>query len=219
MISPMPTMMRKPKNGISTGGRSSTGKVSSPISRAVQLPEAMKLPSLGISIAKRLRWLACVGPGDQHLRGRLLALPAGLDRGELRRLVLEHVEAGEVAEEQLHRDQHRRQPEAPVQHDPRLRTVNPAQHVPGAGGRDAHRGGQERGQQHVRPAHHHHRPEHDLAPVRRDDLAVDDLVADRHLHPGIVGEDPERGEHRSERHHAAGEEVEAAARPGRGRAA
>ena len=61
MISPMPTMMRKPKNGISTGGRSSTGKASSPISRAVQLPEAMKLPSLGISIAKRLRWLASSG--------------------------------------------------------------------------------------------------------------------------------------------------------------
>ena len=125
MISPMPTMMRKPKNGISTGGRSSTGKVSSPISRAVQLPEAMKLPSLGISSAKRLRSLACIRPGDQHLRGRLLALPARLDRGELRRLVLEHVETGEVTEEQLHRDQHRRQPEAPVQHDARLRRGGP----------------------------------------------------------------------------------------------
>ena len=61
MISPIPTIIRKAKNGISTGGRSSGGKVSSPISRAVQLPEAMKLPSLGISIANRLRSFASSG--------------------------------------------------------------------------------------------------------------------------------------------------------------
>ena len=61
MISPMPTMTRNPKKGMRTGGRSSTGKVSNPVSRAVQLPEAMKLPSLGISIAKRLRSLASSG--------------------------------------------------------------------------------------------------------------------------------------------------------------
>jgi len=54
-------MIRKPKNGTSTGGRSSGGKVSSPISRAVQLPEAMKLPSFGIAIAKRFRSLASSG--------------------------------------------------------------------------------------------------------------------------------------------------------------
>ncbi len=61
MINPIPTMMRKPKNGISTGGWSSSGKVSSPISRAVQLPEAMKLPSFGISIANKLRLRASSG--------------------------------------------------------------------------------------------------------------------------------------------------------------
>ena len=152
--------------------------MSSPISRAVQLPEAMKLPSLGISSAKRLRSFACIRPGDQHLRGRLLALPARLDRSELRRLVLEHVKTGEVPKKQLYRDQRRRQPKAPVQHNARLRAVDPAQRVPCPGRADAHCGGEKRGQQHVRPAHHHHRPEHDRAPVRRDDLAVDDRVAD-----------------------------------------
>ena len=55
MIRPIPTMMRKAKKGMITGGRSWGGKVSNPISRAVQLPEAMKLPSLGISIGKRFR--------------------------------------------------------------------------------------------------------------------------------------------------------------------
>ena len=53
MIGPIPTMIRKPKSGISTGGLSSGVKVSSQISLAVQLPEAMKPPSLGISIANR----------------------------------------------------------------------------------------------------------------------------------------------------------------------
>jgi len=61
MISPIPTMVRKAKNGITTGGRSCGGNVSSPISRAGQLPEAMKLPSRGISIASRLRSRASSG--------------------------------------------------------------------------------------------------------------------------------------------------------------
>ena len=53
MISPIPTIRRKPKNGITTGGRSSFGNASSPVSFAVQLPEAIMLPSFGISIANR----------------------------------------------------------------------------------------------------------------------------------------------------------------------
>ena len=57
----MPTMMRKVKNGISTGGRSSGGKLSSPTSRESQVPEAMKLPSRGTSIANRLRRFASSG--------------------------------------------------------------------------------------------------------------------------------------------------------------
>ena len=59
--SPMPTMMRKPKNGISTGGRSSRGKEVSPTWAELQSPEAMKLPSRGTVIAKRLRSLASSG--------------------------------------------------------------------------------------------------------------------------------------------------------------
>ena len=59
---------------------------------------------------------------------------------------------GEMAEEQLHRDQHRRHPQAPVQHDLRLGAMDVAEHVPRAGGGDAHRRGQQRREQHVRPA-------------------------------------------------------------------
>lgn len=61
MIRPMLTMIRKPKNGIRTGGRSSTGNASSPVTFAVQFPAAMKLPSVGISSAKRLRCSAVSG--------------------------------------------------------------------------------------------------------------------------------------------------------------
>ena len=53
MINPIPTMMRKPKNGITTGGRSSRGNDSSPTSAAVQLPDAIMLPSFGIEMANR----------------------------------------------------------------------------------------------------------------------------------------------------------------------
>ena len=55
MIRPMPTIRRKAKNGMITGGRSSGGNASSPTSFASQVPDAMKLPSFGTSIANRLR--------------------------------------------------------------------------------------------------------------------------------------------------------------------
>src|SRR5262249_35456620 len=57
-----------------------------------------------------------VGNREQHLARRLLRLPARLDRRKLRRLMLEHVQAGQVAEEELDWYQHRAQSEAPMQH-------------------------------------------------------------------------------------------------------
>jgi hypothetical protein len=51
MIIPIPAISRKPKKGIMTGGRSSLGNDSSPASGAVQLPEAITLPSFGTEIA------------------------------------------------------------------------------------------------------------------------------------------------------------------------
>ena len=61
MMRPMPTIKRKARNGIRTGGRSSAGNASSPTSRASKLPEAIKLPSRGTSIASRFRWAASSG--------------------------------------------------------------------------------------------------------------------------------------------------------------
>ena len=165
MIRPMPTIRRKAKNGMNTGGRSSGGKVSNPISRAVQVPEAMKLPSFGTSIANRLRSRASSGMAISTSVAGCWRVPARLDRGEFGRLMMEDVIAGQMAEEQLHRDDHRDQPQAPVQHDPRFGRCTAAQQIPGAGCDNAHAGGQEGGEQHMRPAHQHDRPGDDRPPV------------------------------------------------------
>jgi len=47
---------------------------------------------------------------DQHLAGRLLRLPACVDRRELHRLMFEHVQVRQVAEEKLDRDRHGARP-------------------------------------------------------------------------------------------------------------
>src|ERR1700724_3255391 len=62
MTNQQPTMMRKLKNGISTGGQFSGGMLSSPTSAAVRLSESIRLPKGGGSvIAKRFRRLSTSG--------------------------------------------------------------------------------------------------------------------------------------------------------------
>src|ERR1700678_201698 len=55
---PHPTIRRKAKNGISTGGRSATGKLVSPTSLLWRLKEPIKLPRYGIVSAYLLRSFA-----------------------------------------------------------------------------------------------------------------------------------------------------------------
>ena len=62
MRTPQPTMMRKVKNGMITGGRSCGGMLSSPTSPAERLSESIRLPNgAGSVIAKRFRWFAASG--------------------------------------------------------------------------------------------------------------------------------------------------------------
>ena len=62
MASPQPTMIRKVKNGITTGGQFSGGMLSSPTSAAVRLSESIRLPNgAGSVIANRLRRCATSG--------------------------------------------------------------------------------------------------------------------------------------------------------------
>ena len=52
MINPQPTMIRKVKNGMTTGGRSWGGKSVKPTSFEVKLILPIKLPRTGILISK-----------------------------------------------------------------------------------------------------------------------------------------------------------------------
>jgi hypothetical protein len=62
MIIPQPTMMRKLKNGIATGGQFSRGMLSSPTSPAERLSESIRLPKGGGSvIANRFRRFSTSG--------------------------------------------------------------------------------------------------------------------------------------------------------------
>ena len=146
MISPSPTMIRKLKKGISTGGWSSNGKVSSPISRAVQLPEAMKLPSFGSSTAKRFRFSASSGIADQHLACRLLRLPARLDRCELRRLMIEHGRGPSGGRKELDRDQRATSPRPQCSITRASARWTPRSMYQAPVGRHAHAGRQEGGE-------------------------------------------------------------------------
>src|SRR5262245_42104945 len=110
----------------------------------------------------------------------------------------EHIETCQMTEEELDWDQHPHEREPPVQHDARLGMMDAAQNVPGAGGRNAHTRRQKGSEQHVRPAHRHDWSSYDSSPICGNDLAVDDRVTERYLHPTVVSEDPERRKHRPE---------------------
>ena len=100
-------MMPKPKNGINTGGRSSSANSSRPTSlENPTVPDAMKLRSQGNLDRVKVALLVGIGNADQHLARRLLCLPARFDRREFGRLVVVDVVAVEVAEDHLRPDQH-----------------------------------------------------------------------------------------------------------------
>ena len=127
---PIPAIIRKPKNGIMTGGRSSSGNDSSPISRAFQLPEAIMLPSFGTEMANKLR--SCADPGwRSKFRMPAVRLPPRFDRGEFGRLMREHILAREMPEKKLHRNDHGDQSQPPMQHHARLGAMHGPQHIPG----------------------------------------------------------------------------------------
>ena len=60
----------------------------------------------------------------------------------------------------------------------------------------------------MRPAHPHDGTGDDRPPIDRHEFAVDNGVPERHLHPTVVAEDPERRQHGPQRNHAAGEKIE-----------
>ncbi len=154
-----------------------------------------------------------VGNAEQDQRRRLagLVLPVAFDGGDLHRLMLERVQAMEVADHGLDRRHHQGHPHGHRQHLTHCRVVPPAQQVPGRRGADEERGGDEGRGGHVHQAIGEGRVEDHREPVHRNHLAIDDLVALGGLHPAVGSEDPEGRHQRAERHHAGGEEVQATA--------
>ena len=210
MSSPIPTMTRNPKNGMTTGGRSSRGNDSSPTSGAVQLPDAIMLPSFGTVMANRLNFspfesgiaisVSDAGCSFFH-RTSIAANFAGW--------CCSTYSPVRWPKKSWTGDDHRDERQAPMQHQRARRGECCAAHYQAPVEATHMPVVRERGKQHMRPAHHHHQSGDDRPPVRRNDLAVDNRVTDGHLHPAIVGENPERRKHRPQRNHSAGKEIKA----------
>src|SRR5215472_8412633 len=60
----------------------------------------------------------------------------------------------------------------------------------------------------MREAHPEYGAEENLQPVVRDKGAVFHHIADRHLHPAVIGHDPEGRERGAERHHRRRKQIE-----------
>ncbi len=175
-------MMRKPKNGSSTGGRSSRRERSlspgKPPSRLVGDDQAAEI---GDGDLEAVPLGLLVGNGEEHERHRPFGacLPPALDRRELGRLVTVDVAARLVAEEELERQQNHRHAEPHLEHGHGVRRLDAGEEVPRTGGDDDEGGSQVRRRHHVDEAHREGRVEDDREPVDRIGDAVAHDVAGR----------------------------------------
>ena len=169
---------------------------------------AIRLPRTGTLTANWFVSDAASGMAIEDLARRLLVAPAPLDRRKLRRLVVVDEVADEMTEKELRWHEDCREIEAHAQHDPSLGLEIASQQIPGAGRCDAKGARQVRGEEHMRKAHPNDRAEDDLAPVRGDESAVLEGVADRRLHPAVVDHDPEGRKCGAQRDHRGREQVE-----------
>ena len=128
-----------------------------------------------------------VGNGEQIERDAAMRIPNRLDRRQLRRLMLERVEAMRVAEQKLQRDQHGQQPQRHRQHRAGLLDEAPAPQIGGRDADDDEAGGDVDGVNRVGEPVGKRRAEDDLQPVLRHESAVDDFVAGGRLHPAVGG--------------------------------
>src|SRR3954466_9440742 len=120
-------------------------------------------------------------------------MPTPLDCCELGWLIVVDVIAGQMAEEELHRNEEYRQIKTHAQHDLRFGREFAPQQVPGTGRGDTGGAGEVRSEKHVRETHPDDRAEQYLCPDLRNEYAVLHHVTDRNLHPAVVDHDPEGG--------------------------
>src|SRR6187397_673858 len=99
----------------------------------------------------------------------------------------------QIADDDLQRYEHRKQPDSHLLHDEALLDMTfAAQMVRGYADHDE-RGRDEERDRGVHQAVWEGRIEDDPIPVVRHEAAVDDRMAHRSLHPAVRGQDPERG--------------------------
>ena len=153
-----------------------------------------------------------VGPPHEIKRRPAHRLIMPLDGGDLHWLMLQSVEAVQVAGEHLQRRHRRRHPHGHGQHQQRGLVALVAQQVPGADGADDEGRRQVGGQHHVYEAVGEGWVEDHGPPVDRDELPrCIGRVAGRRVHPAVRREYPEGRHERAEADHQGGKEVQAAA--------
>ena len=101
MATPRPTIRRKAQNTTAEGGWSALGKSFSPCTTAPVEPWVIRLPSLGMAMAKRFCCASRSGQARMWNGCSALVSQKPFDRRQLGRLVLAHHLAGLVADDQL----------------------------------------------------------------------------------------------------------------------
>ena len=207
---PRPTITRNDQNttvafgAVAARERLEPGKLAVPGVGQDEAAEARDLDREVVDLALH------VGPAEQHQRHALAGpvFPVAFDGGDLRRLVLQRVEAVQVADQDLDRRDEQQHPHRHRHHGADRGVVAAAQQMPGARRADDERRREEGGDRHVRQPIRERGVEDHRQPVGRHDPAVDDGVALRRLHPAVRGQDPGRRDQGSERHHQRREEVQ-----------
>ncbi len=158
--------------------------------------------------------LAVLIPAAEVQRRAALGVAQTLERGELRRLRLGHLARDPVADDQLHRRRERRDRQRNRQRDPLVASPAPAQAPDGVRPGDQEAANDEPGEVHV------HELEADVrvAEQRTQRLhlghdPVDQLEADRVVHPRVHGEHEQRARQAGEHDREAAQEVRARRHP------
>ena len=182
-----------------------------PCQRRVQIVLQDERGSLGDLDCVIDALLRAVRNAEQDKRRAVgMAVEVSFHRHDLLRLVLQRIEAMEVARENLDRRDDGGHPHRHGKHLARMGIRPVAQQVPCAYAADHESGGKIGGDHRMHQAIGEAGIEDDFQPaLARQILAVGaDLVADRGLHPAVDRQDPESRDERPHRDHECGGEME-----------
>ena len=136
----------------------------------------------------------CLGIGqrEQGSGDTALGFPYAFHGGHLCRLMLQRVQAVQVAKHDLQGHEQGEKQQRHAHHDAALGARRPPQQIIGTDGEDHERRGDQECRDGVRePVWKGGREDHG-GQAEREKTPVDDLVAGRRLHPAVYGENPER---------------------------